>query len=165
MLKRARALAAVAAPTVNSYKRLVPHHEAPTRLAWGYANRSALIRVPRYGGAPRIEVREPDPLMNPYLTLVALLSSIAEGVEGGLEPPEPASAAAYELEGLEEVPPNLDAALAEFEGAHSSLGIPSELASAYVRLKRAEWRSYIEACGPWEETWNRITEWEYQRYL
>lgn len=166
VLKYSKALAAVAAPTVNSYKRLVPHHEAPTRLAWGYANRSALVRIPRHGGAPaRIEVRVPDPLMNPYLTLTATLSAALEGLKRGLEPPEPVSGPAYELACAEEVPPHLSAAVAELEKVHASLGVPEELASPYIRLKRLEWEDYIEACGPWEETRNKITEWEYKRYL
>ena len=166
ILKRARALAALAAPTVNSYKRLVPHHEAPTRLVWGYSNRSALVRVPRYQGAVnRIEVREPDPMMNPYLTLAALLEAAARGLEKGEEPPEPVSRSAYTLASAKETPPHLAAAVAEFKSAYGELGLPSELAETYAKLKEAEWSEYVEACGPWEETWNRITEWEYKRYL
>jgi len=167
LLRAAKPLAALAAPTVNSYKRLVPHHEAPVRLAWGYANRSALVRVPRLRGsaAGHVELREPDPMMNPYLTLAALLTAALEGVERALEPPEPLHSSAYAAQGLEELPPHLEAAVEAFEASHSSLGVPAELASAYAALKRQEWREYTEACGPWEETWNRITEWEYRRYL
>jgi glutamine synthetase len=133
---------------------------------WGYSNRSALVRVPRYRGlANRIEVREPDPTMNPYLALAALLEAAARGLERGEEPPEPVSGPAYTLASAEETPPHLAAATAEFESAHGELGIPSELAEAYARLKRAEWSEYVEACGPWEETWNKITEWEYRKYL
>ena len=166
ILKRARALAALAAPTVNSYKRLVPHHEAPTRLVWGYSNRSALVRVPRYQSVVnRIEVREPDPMMNPYLTLAALLEAAARGLERGEEPPEPVPYSAYTLASAEETPPHLAAAVAELESAYGELGLPSELAETYAKLKKAEWSEYVEACGPWEKTWNRITEWEYKRYL
>lgn len=166
ILRRSKALAAVAAPTVNSYKRLVPHHEAPTRLVWGYANRSALVRVPRSRGlVNRIEVREPDPMMNPYLALAALLEAALRGLEGGEEPPEPVAGPAYSLEGVEETPPHLAAAVEHFEASHGELGVPSELAAAYARLKREEWREYVEACGPWEETWNKVTEWEYKKYL
>lgn len=166
ILKRAKALAALAAPTVNSYKRLVPHYEAPTRLAWGYSNRSALVRVPRYRGAVnRVEVREPDPMMNPYLALAALLNAAVRGLERGEEPPEPIACSAYSLSSAEETPPNLAAAVSELETAYGELNLPSELAAAYARLKKAEWNEYVEACGPWEETWNRITEWEYRKYL
>lgn len=166
ILKRARALAALAAPTVNSYKRLVPHHEAPTRLVWGYSNRSALVRIPRYRSAVnRIEVREPDPMMNPYLTLAALLEAAVSGLERGEEPPEPVALSAYSLATADETPPHLAAAVAELEAAYRQLGLPDELADVYAKLKKAEWSEYVEACGPWEETWNRITEWEYKRYL
>ncbi|MEM1910002.1 MAG: glutamine synthetase family protein [Thermofilaceae archaeon] len=166
ILKYAKPLAAVAAPTVNSYKRLIPHHEAPTRLVWGYSNRSSLVRVPRYNNAiPHLEVREPDPLMNPYLTLALLLTSALKGLNEGFEPPQPLATSAYELTEAEELPPNLSAALQEFEKTFHELEVPIELASAYIELKKKEWREYIEAVGPWEETWNKITRWEYEKYL
>jgi len=166
ILKRAKALAALAAPTVNSYKRLVPHHEAPTRLVWGYSNRSALVRVPRYRSiVNRIEVREPDPMMNPYLTLAALLEAAIDGLERGEEPPEPVALSAYSLATADETPPHLAAAVAELEAAYRNLGLSDELADTYARLKKIEWSEYVEACGSWEETWDRITEWEYKKYL
>ncbi len=70
-LEHARALAGVVAPTVNSYKRLVPGYEAPVYIGWAQQNRSALIRIPRYtegrDKAVRAELRFPDPSSNPYL--------------------------------------------------------------------------------------------------
>ncbi|RLF06009.1 MAG: glutamine synthetase [Thermoprotei archaeon] len=166
ILKYAKVISALAAPTVNSYKRLVPHHEAPTRLVWGYRNRSALIRVPAYlSRVNRIEYRQPDPLMNPYLTFAAMLLASMRGLEEKLEPPPPVEMAAYSLDGAEETPPNLGEAVALFKAGYRELGMPRELAEAYVRAKLKEWREYLEACGPWEETWNRITDWEYRRYL
>jgi glutamine synthetase len=133
---------------------------------WGYSNRSALVRIPRYRSAVnRIEVREPDPMMNPYLTLAALLEAAVSGLERGEEPPEPVALSAYSLATADETPPHLAAAVAELEAAYRQLGLPDELADVYAKLKKAEWSEYVEACGPWEETWNRITEWEYKRYL
>lgn len=166
LLGCSKAAAAVAAPTVNSYKRLIPHHEAPTRLAWGYSNRSTLIRVPNYCGlSNRIELREPDPLMNPYLTLAMLLTAAVKGLEGKAEPPEPVAVPAYDITGVEETPLNLLEALHAFENTFRDLNVPGELASAYLEVKKREWREYIEANGSWEETWNKITPWEYERYL
>ncbi|MFN3741010.1 MAG: glutamine synthetase family protein, partial [Thermodesulfovibrionales bacterium] len=65
LMKHARALSAIVAPTVNSYKRLVPGYEAPVYVTWAHKNRSALIRVPEYfpgnENATRVELRCPDP--------------------------------------------------------------------------------------------------------
>jgi glutamine synthetase len=84
-LKHARALAAIVAPTVNSYKRLVPGYEAPVYVCWAQMNRSALIRIPRYTSgndqATRLELRFPDPSCNPYLAFAAILAAGLDGIE------------------------------------------------------------------------------------
>jgi len=70
LLKHARALSAIIAPTTNSYKRLVPGYEAPVNLAYSRRNRSAACRIPMYSASPkakRVEFRPPDPASNPYL--------------------------------------------------------------------------------------------------
>src|SRR5579862_7422741 len=70
LLKHARALSAIIAPTTNSYKRLVPGYEAPVNLAYSRRNRSAACRIPMYSASPkakRVEFRPPDPAANPYL--------------------------------------------------------------------------------------------------
>src|ERR671913_1286897 len=75
IIKHAKALNAITNPGTNSYKRLVPHFEAPIKLAYSSRNRSASIRIP-YVANPkgrRIECRFPDPLMNPYLGFAAML--------------------------------------------------------------------------------------------
>src|SRR5262249_37787191 len=83
----ARELSALFAPSVNSYKRLVPGYEAPVYIAWSRRNRSALVRVPVYHPgkerATRAELRCPDPSCNPYLTFAALLHAGLEGIEKG----------------------------------------------------------------------------------
>jgi len=79
-LMHARALAAVVAPTVNSYKRLVPGYEAPVYVGWAQINRSALIRIPHYSvgreKSVRAELRFPDPSANPYLAFTVMLAVI-----------------------------------------------------------------------------------------
>src|SRR5512142_1158458 len=84
-LAHARALAAIVAPTVNSYKRLVPGYEAPVYICWGQINRSALMRIPRYSKgretSTRMELRCPDSSSNPYLTLAAMLAAGLDGIE------------------------------------------------------------------------------------
>ena len=93
LLRHAREIAALFAPNVNSYKRLVPGYEAPVYCAWSQRNRSALVRVPVYHPgkeqATRCELRCPDPSCNPYLTFAAMLHAGLDGIEQGYECPEP----------------------------------------------------------------------------
>ena len=82
-LKHARAMCAVLSSWPNSYKRLVPGYEAPVYVAWGFRNRSPLIRVPDFNGKPsaaRNEIRCPDPAGNPYLQFAVLLATGLDGV-------------------------------------------------------------------------------------
>jgi glutamine synthetase len=84
-LKHARALSGIVAPSVNSYKRLVPGFEAPVYIGWAQTNRSALIRIPRYtsgmDSATRAELRCPDPSCNPYLAFTAILAAGLDGID------------------------------------------------------------------------------------
>src|SRR2546429_2720444 len=90
-LAHARALCAIVAPLVNSYKRLVPGYEAPVFINWGRVNREALIRVPRPGKdrelSARIELRCCDPSCNPYLALAVFLGAGLDGIQRKLPLP------------------------------------------------------------------------------
>jgi glutamine synthetase len=100
ILKHAAALAALVAPTTNSYKRLVPGYEAPINLAYSSRNRSAAIRIPMYSPSPkakRVEVRFPDPSCNPYLAFAAMLMAGLDGIENKIDPGEPLDKDIYEL--------------------------------------------------------------------
>ena len=104
LLKHAPAVLAFAAPTTNSYRRLVPGYEAPIKLAYSARNRSACVRIPTYSPAPaarRLEFRSPDPMCNPYLSFSACLMAGLDGVKNRIEPPTPVEADLYELEGEE----------------------------------------------------------------
>jgi glutamine synthetase len=105
IIKHARALNAITNPGTNSYKRLVPHFEAPVKLAYSSRNRSASIRIPFVANPKgrRIEARFPDPLMNPYLGFSALLMAGLDGVENKIHPGEAATKDLYHL------PPEEDA--------------------------------------------------------
>ncbi|HEY9268440.1 MAG TPA: type I glutamate--ammonia ligase [Methylotenera sp.] len=105
IIKHARALNAITNPGTNSYKRLVPHFEAPVKLAYSAKNRSASIRIPfvHSDKARRVEARFPDPIANPYLAFSALLMAGLDGVQNKIHPGEAATKDLYHL------PPEEDA--------------------------------------------------------
>ena len=101
LLRHAPSLLAFAAPTTNSYRRLVPGYEAPINLIYSKRNRSACVRIPMYFDNPkakRIEFRTPDPSCNPYLSFAACLMAGLDGVINKIEPPKPIDEDLYELE-------------------------------------------------------------------
>ncbi len=101
LIKHAPALLGFAAPTTNSYRRLVPGFEAPINLIYSQRNRSAICRITVYSRSPkakRIEFRAPDPSCNPYLTFAALLMAGLDGIKNRIEPPAPIDKDLYELE-------------------------------------------------------------------
>ena len=98
LLEHSRALSAICAPTVNSYKRLVPGYEAPVYIAYGFKNRSTLIRVPASRGkGTRVEFRAPDPSCNPYLAFAAMLEAGMDGVKNKIDPGEPVEFDVFKL--------------------------------------------------------------------
>jgi len=119
ILKHARAIAAFAAPTTNSYKRLVPGFEAPVNLAYSSRNRSAAVRIPMYSPSPkakRLECRFPDPSCNGYLAFSVMLMAGLDGIENKIDPGEPMDKNIYalgpeELAAIPSLPTTLDEAL------------------------------------------------------
>jgi glutamine synthetase len=100
LLKHAPALVAFAAPTTNSYKRLVPGFEAPVNLAYSRRNRSAAVRIPVYSQSPkskRVEFRPPDPSCNPYIAYSAMLMAGLDGIRNKIDPGPPLDKDIYEL--------------------------------------------------------------------
>ena len=167
-LKHARALSAVVAPTVNSYKRLVPGYEAPVYVGWAQINRSALIRIPLYSPGReksiRAELRCPDPSSNPYLALTAMLAAALDGIEHNLSAPEPLNEinvyhlTAEELaeRNIAELPGSLAEALHVLDGDEvikEALG-----GSTYESFTRAKWAEV-------EDYRTKVTDWEVERYL
>jgi glutamine synthetase len=129
LLKHAPSILAFAAPTTNSYRRLVPGYEAPINLVYSQRNRSACIRIPTYSNSPkarRIEFRAPDPSCNPYLSFAALLMAGLDGVQNKIEPPAPVDEDLYELEPeeaakIQSAPGSLGEVLEALEGDHEFL--------------------------------------------
>ncbi|MCA1593145.1 MAG: type I glutamate--ammonia ligase [Acidobacteria bacterium] len=129
LLKHAAAVVAFAAPTTNSYKRLVPGFEAPVNLAYSARNRSAAIRIPMFSQSPklkRLEFRPPDPSCNPYLAFSAMLMAGLDGIQNRIDPGQPLDKDIYDLspEELKDVPSlpgSLDEALSALEADHEFL--------------------------------------------
>jgi len=127
-LHHAKAMCAVLSGWPNSYKRLVPGFEAPVYIAWGFRNRSPLIRVPDFHGKPsaaRCEIRCPDPAGNPYLQFAVLISTGLYGLlSEDLKIPEPTDRNVYHLttkemikENINSLPGSLSEALVEFSNS------------------------------------------------
>ena len=148
LLRHAPAVLAFAAPTTNSYRRLVPGYEAPIKLAYSARNRSACIRIPTYSNSPkarRLEFRSPDPTCNPYLAFSAMLMAGLDGIANKIEPPAPIEADLYELEGedaekVRDLPGSLPEVLDALEDDHDFLlkgGVFTEdVIDTYIAYKR-----------------------------
>jgi glutamine synthetase len=126
LLTHAPALLAFAAPTTNSYRRLVPGFEAPVNLVYSQRNRSACIRIPVYSPSPkakRIEFRCPDPTANPYLAFSAMLLAGLDGIKKGIDPGPPSDFDLFEEgnEGIPQVPGSLAESLDALEADHEFL--------------------------------------------
>ncbi len=167
-LKHARGMSAILAPTVNSYKRLVPGYEAPVYIGWAQTNRSALIRIPRYtiglDKAVRAELRCPDPSCNPYLAMAVMLGAGLDGIDKNESLPAPLNNInIYDLSrkerqemGISELPGSLLEAMEEVENddmVKETLG--SVAYEAFMRAKAEEWDNFRI----------QVTDWEIQRYL
>jgi glutamine synthetase len=129
LLKHAAAIVAFAAPTTNSYKRLVPGFEAPVNLAYSARNRSAAIRIPMFSTSPklkRLEFRPPDPSCNAYLAFSAMLLAGLDGIQNRIDPGSPLDKDIYDLspDQLKDVPSlpgSLDEALNALESDNDFL--------------------------------------------
>ena len=167
-LMHARALAALVAPTVNSYKRLVPGYEAPVYIGWAQINRSALVRIPRYtegrDKSMRAELRFPDPSSNPYLAFSGMLAAALDGIDNKMTPPAPLNHVnLYHLTaeerakmGVGSLPGSLAEALNEL--AKDTVIVNALGPVVYEAFARAKWEE-------WDDFRLRVTDYEIERYL
>ncbi len=155
VLEHLPGLCGLTAPSFNSYHRIVPHYWAGAFTCWGHDNREAPVRVasPFRGSEEasiNAELKASDASCNPYLALGGLISAGLDGLERGLEPPEPvevdpATIAEDERErrGIRRLPATqaeaLDA-LASDTLLTAALG--PILASSYLTVRRSEWAAY-----------------------
>jgi glutamine synthetase len=166
-LKHIKAMAAILNPIVNSYKRLVPGYEAPTYIAWGNTNRSALIRIPRYTPGrekgTRAELRNPDPSCNPYLAFAVMLAAGLDGIENEIDPPAQVNEDIFHLDdakakelNIQTLPQNLWEATKELEKDEVIKAALGE--HAYNSI-------YTAHKTDWFEYKTHVTKWEYDKYL
>jgi glutamine synthetase len=165
VLQHARAFCAVAAPTVNSYKRLVVGRAlsgatwAPAYITYGDNNRTACVRIP-YG---RLEIRLPDSGCNPYLVSAALIAAGLDGIDRKLDPGPAQNINLYQLtpeelaaKGIKLLPQSLHEAINALEADTVICnGLGMDLAREFIRLKRMEWTEYSR----------HVSDWESRRYL
>ncbi|MFQ5963061.1 MAG: glutamine synthetase family protein [Candidatus Scalinduaceae bacterium] len=166
-LKHIREMISILAPTVNSYKRLVPGFEAPVYICWGQKNRSSLIRIPRYSKgreqSTRAELRCPDPSGNPYLAFAVMLESGLEGMRKKMKIPPPVEENVYEFDfnrlsklGIDTLPDSLGEATQELKNSklmEKALG--PHTYKTYINAKTIEWNEYR----------TQVTEWEHKKYF
>ncbi|WP_338740138.1 type I glutamate--ammonia ligase [Haloplanus salilacus] len=165
VLEHAPAITAIADPTVNSYKRLVPGYEAPVYVAWSDRNRSALIRKPaaRVPAASRIELRSPDPSCNPYLAFAAMIHAGLDGIENDLDCPDPVRENIYEFDeakreeyGITTLPSNLGEAVDALEANETiKTALGEHVTEKFIEAKSQEFGEYIV----------EVSDWELDRYL
>ena len=157
LLKHARGLSGLAAPTVNSYKRLLPGSWSPSHICYGGSNRAALVRVPD-AGSRHVEFRAGDGTGNPYLTLIGLLAAGLDGIEQDLPLGEPitddighVSAADLSARGLELLPRSAPEALDALEADAVLMdALGPVIGPGFLRLRRSEAAAYSVEVGDWE---------------
>jgi glutamine synthetase len=151
ILEHASSLAAIVAPTVNSYHRMIPGFEAPVYVAWSRGNRSAIIRVPvnekNISKSKRIEFRAPDPSANPYLAFSSIVAAGLDGIKKKTDPGSSVDNDIYKMSeqnksklGIKSLPGSLTAALEELkcDSEYLELFFNSDLLETYMMLKKEE---------------------------
>lgn len=164
ILEHVAGMTAVFNPIVNSYKRLVPGFEAPSEITWSTKQRTALIHIrKRLGEGLSLELRSPDSTANPYLVFALCLKAGLYGIQHQLQAPPELTEDIRRLtceekleKGIASLPENLGEALkamAQDSLVEETLG--AEYADVFQKVKRKEWKSYLE----------QVSEWELSRYL
>ncbi|MFJ6564314.1 glutamine synthetase family protein [Streptomyces sp. NPDC091412] len=156
ILAHAPALAALANPTVNSYKRFGPDTLAPWLIDWGLDNRSAMVRIPPERGAgSRLELRLGDAGANPYLLIAGTVAAALLGVLAGEEPPAPLDGYGYDTDRSAMLPATLSAALDALEADTALTDVlGKDFTASYLTYKRDE----VERFG------RHVTDWEFTEY-
>ena len=155
VLEHLPGLCALAAPSFNSYHRIVPQYWAGAFTCWGHDNREAPVRVPSlFRGAEEastnVELKAADSSSNPYLAVGGLIAAGLDGIERGLEPPEPVEvdpATIAEDErarrGILRLPATQEEALDALAADEVlTVALGPTLATSYLAVRRSEWHAY-----------------------
>lgn len=161
ILRYAPEFTLVTNPTVNSYKRLLPNGEVPVYTTWGRINRSALVRIPAHKPgkhhSARIELRNPDPAANPYLTLAVTIAAGLKGIEDELPLPveytgKDVTDAHMVAMGRKHLPRTLGEAIEAFDESELMRGaLGDHICDFLLSEKRAEWNDYCTTITDWEK--------------
>lgn len=161
ILEHSRGIAAFANSTLNSYKRLIPHFEAPIYIAWDQFNRSSLIRIPAKKNVD-IEVRNADPAANPYLFFAALIYAGLDGIKKKISY-DPVQQNIYKMSESEikkfkikQLPTNLMESIKELQKDKVLIdGIGQDAIDLFIEKKVKEWNEYM----------GEITDLDYKFYF
>ncbi|MBQ8639300.1 MAG: glutamine synthetase [Lachnospiraceae bacterium] len=164
VMEHIRGLTAITNPLINSYRRICPGNAAPSYISWSRGNRSPLISVPATTPEnAHIELRNPDPALNPYLAIAGILAAGLDGIRRGLKPGPATEKNLHVLErteveklGLKRLPMSLSEAVGELEKDELLLSVLGEhISGKYIRSKRREIDKYL----------SYVTDWEVNQYL
>lgn len=157
ILDHAPAMMALAAPTLNCYRRVKPHTFAPSNVGWGIEDRTALVRVKNTRDeATHVENRVPSGLCNPYLSAAGTLAGGLLGLMEKRELQPQSEGPSEEDPRLPKLPQSLDESLAALEADKAYCGmLGEEFIHIFTTVKRFELARFREA----------ITEWERDEYL
>ncbi len=164
LIEHIKGLSLITNPIVNSYKRLNTGFDAPAYIAWSVSNRSTLIRIPsQMNGNTRIELRNPDVAINPYLAFSAIICAGIDGIEKNMKAPDYVNGNIYDMSkqrreelNIQRLPKTLGEAIEEFEKddiIKQALG--NDIYYKYISAKKQEWKEYC----------NTVNQWELDKYL
>jgi len=155
VLEHLPGLVGLTAPSFNSYRRIVPQYWAGAFTCWGFDNREAPLRVPstfrgQVEASTNVELKAADATCNPYLAVGGLIAAGLDGLERGLEPPEPVQIdpatlpeGERELRGIHPLPTTQEEALEALEAdAVLTAALGPDLAESYLTVRRSEWAAY-----------------------
>jgi glutamine synthetase len=148
-------LCGLTAPSFNSYQRIVPQYWAGAFTCWGHDNREAPVRVPSVfrgmeESSTNVELKAADATCNPHLALGGLIAAGLDGLERGLEPPEPVEVDPATIDeperrarSIDPLPASQEEALEALEGDGVLLeALGPVLAGSYLAVRRSEWAAY-----------------------
>lgn len=164
VLEHLPGLCGLTAPSFNSYHRIVPQYWAGAYTCWGHDNREAPVRVPSlFAGmeeaSTNAELKAADATSNPYLAVGGLIAAGLDGIERGIEPPEPVEVDPATIpederaaRDIVRLPATQEEALVALERDGVLMdALGPVLACSYLAVRRSEWAAYSSADPEFEQ--------------